>query len=97
MDGNEDSYVYVPLTDTVNASCWCVDASLMLITNVTEESAGSLAESYPGHIYFFAELVPPEESHFDSVIHRDASTGKFVSEEYTQEHPETTVTESKED
>lgn len=53
----ESGTVYVPYTEEVNASVWCVDTALQMFTNLSEESAVLLAELYPAHNYFFAEFA----------------------------------------
>lgn len=99
-DPEEVGNVLIPYTTDENGkpivytSVWCADASLMMFTNLPEEKAAILADGNVGHIYFFAELVAPgdEETH---IVHRDAESGQFVSDEYTEQHPDTTVTEER--
>lgn len=35
-----------------------------------------------------------DEEYVTQVVHRDAGTGKFVSDKYAEEHPDTTVKET---
>ncbi len=59
-DPHDTEPLYVPFTGEREFSIWAVDPGLQLISNVTEENAGLMSELYPQHIYFFAELCPPD-------------------------------------
>lgn len=52
--------IYVPYSEEVLASVWAVDPGLQLFSNVPEDLACDNAADFPGHIYFFAELIMGE-------------------------------------
>jgi hypothetical protein len=87
--------MYVPYSEATQASVWVVDNHLQMFTNIQEELASSKAEFELGHIFFFAELTTDNAT--DEVTHsahyRDAISGKFVTEDEAESHPDTTVRE----
>jgi len=90
--------LYVPYSMTPPGDCWSIDAGLQLIMSCPEElAAANAVEFKDSHIYFFAELFEPDESVDDdqpALLHRDAVTGQFVTDDYADENPDTTVTEN---
>lgn len=51
-----ESIIYVPYTEFPDVAVWVTDKHLQMFTNVSEETAATLADGYPEHFYFFAEL-----------------------------------------
>lgn len=94
MTEQDGGVLYIPDNGSLNVSVWVTDRELRLFTNIAEETAANLAEHEDEHIFFFAELSPPDEGEVRHGEHyRSAVTGQFVTEDEADANPDTTVKE----
>ncbi len=82
--------------NAIDASVWRLGALGRMLSNYPEDNAAHMAEENEDVIFFFAELsVTSEvEDDTDHLNHRDAGTGRYVTQNYAEEHPDTTISES---